>query len=128
MTAEFLIQILVNIFGVLLIAGIAWFHWGPRRMFQADSSGDRQEAAITVKGGYTPDVIVLDAGKPVRLRFTRQETSSCTERVVFDGLDISRLLPTGEEVIVDLPTLQPGEYTFACQMGMIRGKLVAKGV
>lgn len=126
MTAELIIQILVNVFGVLLIVGIAWFHWGPRRTFQAASSGDRQEAAITVKGGYSPDVIVLDAGKPVRLRFTRQETSSCTERVVFDGLDISHLLPTGEEVIVDLPALSPGEYPFACQMGMVRGKLVAK--
>ena len=33
-----------------------------------------QEVAVTVKGGYTPDVIVVKAGQPVRLHFTRQES------------------------------------------------------
>lgn len=126
MTSALLIQILVNVLGVLFIAGIAWFHWGPREETRAAATGDRQEAAITVKGGYSPDVIVVDAGRPIRLRFTRQETSSCTERVVFDGLDVSSLLPTGKEVVVDLPPLEPGEHPFACQMGMIRGKIVAR--
>jgi len=126
MTAALLIQIFVNLVGVALIGGIAWFHWGPREETRAASAGGRQEAAITVKGGYSPDVVVVDAGRPVRLRFTRQETSSCTERVVFDGLDISSLLPTGEEVVIDLPALEPGEHPFACQMGMIRGKIVAR--
>lgn len=128
MSPELAIQIAVNVAGVLLIAGIAWFHWGPRTATRASASGGRQEAAIEVKGGYSPDVVVVDAGKPVRLRFTRQETSSCTERVVFDGLDLSKLLPTGEEVVIDIPALEPGEYPFACQMGMIRGKLVARAV
>jgi plastocyanin domain-containing protein len=127
MTADLVLQILVNFAGLLLLVAIAWFHWGPRRTFRATASGATQEAAIEVRGGYSPDVVVVAAGKPVRLRFTRQETSSCTERVVFDGLELSRSLPTGEEVIIDLPPLDPGEYPFACQMGMIRGKLVARG-
>ncbi len=126
MSAALLIQILVNALGVALIGFIAWFHWGPREETRASSSGDRQEAAITVKGGYSPDIVVVEAGRPVRLRFTRQETSSCTERVVFDDLEISSLLPTGKEVIIDLPPLEPGEHPFACQMGMIRGKVVAR--
>jgi len=125
------IQILVNLAGVALIAGIAWFHWGPRRETRAAAADGRQEAAITVRGGYSPDVIVVDAGRPVRLRFIRQETSACTERVVFDavgpdGMEVSRHLPTGEEVIIDLPALEAGEYPFACQMGMVRGKLIAR--
>lgn len=126
MSAEFAIQILVNLVGVGLIFGIAWFHWGPREAARATSSGGRQEAAVTVKGGYSPDVIEVEAGRPVRLRFTRQETNSCTERVVFDGLDVSRALPTGEEVVIDLPPLEAGEHPFACQMGMVRGKIVAR--
>jgi len=128
MNAELIVQVLVNVAGVLLLFGIGWFHWGPRRATRAATAGGHQEAAIEVKGGYSPDVLVVAAGKPVRLRFTRRETSSCTERVVFDGLDLSRALPTGEEVVIDLPALDPGEYPFACQMGMIRGKLVAREV
>ncbi|NOY27233.1 MAG: cupredoxin domain-containing protein [Oligoflexia bacterium] len=117
---------MVDLVGVLLIAFIAWFHWGPRSSFRVASTGGVQDVAITVQGGYSPDLVVVDAGRPVRLRFTRKETSSCTERVVFDDLDLSRLLPTGEEVIIDLPTIEPGEHTFGCQMGMIRGKIVAR--
>ena len=30
--------------------------------------------------------------------------------------------------MIDLPALEAGEYPFACQMGMIRGKLVARAV
>ncbi|RME27207.1 MAG: cupredoxin domain-containing protein [Deltaproteobacteria bacterium] len=126
MTPHLLVQILVNLIGVGLIGFIAWFHWGPRKGVKAASTDGRQEVAITVAGGYSPDIVVVDAGRPVRLRFTRKETSSCTERVVFEDFDISRLLPTNEEVVVDLPALEPGEYEFACQMGMIRGKLVAR--
>lgn len=131
MSTELFVQILVNLGGVALIAGIVWFHWGPRQGTRARAAGGgRQEATIVVKGGYSPDVVVVDAGRPVRLRFTRQETSSCTERVVFegefDGRTISRLLPTGEEVVIDLPALEPGEHPFACQMGMVRGKLIAR--
>jgi len=127
MTPELMLQIFVNLAGVALIAGIVWFHWGPRSAIQATSKGGRQEASIAVKGGYSPDVVVVEAGRPIRLRFTRMEMSSCSERVVFDGLDVSRALPTGEEVTIDLPPLEAGEYPFACQMGMIRGKLVAQG-
>ena len=126
MNTELLIQLLVNLGGVVLIFAIAWFHWGPRTAARARNAGDRQEAQIIVKGGYSPDLLVVEAGRPVRLRFLREETSSCTERVVFDGLDISRSLPTGQEVVIDLPALEPGEHPFACQMGMVRGKLVAR--
>lgn len=119
--------VLVNLLGVALIAGIVWFHWGPRAGVRAQASAGAQEVAITVKGGYSPDVVVLRAHQPTRLRFTRQETNSCSEMVLFDGLDKSATLPTGEEVIIELPPLEPGEYPFACQMGMLRGKLIVEG-
>jgi len=128
MTQSFLLQMLVNVAGVALMAGVAWFHWGPRAQVRATATDGLQDVAVEVKGGYSPDVIVVDAGRPVRLRFTRNETSTCTERVVFDDLEVSRSLPTGEEVIIDLPALAAGEHTFACPMGMIRGKLVAQAV
>ena len=53
-----------------------------------------QEADIVVKGGYTPDVIVVSAGKPVRLRFTRQETAACSEMVIFGDFGKSAYAPS----------------------------------
>ncbi len=62
--------------GLALIAGIAWFFWGPRKSgaHAATTSSGYQEAMILVKGGYTPDVIVVQHGKPVRFN---SRWSSC---------------------------------------------------
>jgi plastocyanin domain-containing protein len=45
--------------------------------------------------------------------------------VELPDFDISRPLPEGEEVTIEL-TPDAGEYDFTCQMGMVRGKLVAR--
>jgi plastocyanin domain-containing protein len=85
-----------------------------------------QEAMILVKGGYTPDVIVVEHGKPVRLNFRREETASCSEMVLFPDFNKSARLPTGKTVAVEFLPEKPGEYEFACQMGMLRGKLIVE--
>ena len=46
--------------------------------------------------------------------------------VLFGDFGKSAKLPTGETVRVELLPEQPGEYEFACQMGMLRGKLVVE--
>jgi plastocyanin domain-containing protein len=121
-------DVLVILAGLALIAAIAWFFWGPRRggTHAALSSSGYQEAMILVKGGYTPDVIVVQHGKPVRLSFRREETAACSEMVIFGDFGKSARLPTGETVAVELLPERPGEYDFACQMGMLRGKLVVE--
>jgi plastocyanin domain-containing protein len=35
-------------------------------------------------------------------------------------------LPTGKTVAVEFLPDKPGEYEFACQMGMLRGKLIVE--
>lgn len=114
--------------GLVLIGGIAWFFWGPKgggyRVPVATSG--YQEAMVLVKGGYTPDVIVVEHGKPVRLNFRREESASCSEKVIFGDFNKSAELPEGEIVPVEFLPEEPGEYEFACQMGMLRGKLVVE--
>ena len=119
---------LVVLVGLALIAGIAWFFWGPRKGgTQATfASSGYQEAMILVKGGYTPDVIVVRHGKPVRLTFQREETAACSEMVIFGDFGKSAKLPTGQRVPIEFVPEKPGEYEFACQMGMLRGKLVVE--
>jgi len=119
-------QIIVTIAGLAVIAGIAWFFWGPRGDGTAASvtSSGYQEATITVKGAYNPGLIVVEHGKPVRLTFLRQETAACSEKVLFPAFSKSADLPEGELVAVEFTPEQPGEYEFSCGMGMLHGKLI----
>ena len=121
-------QILVTIAGLLAVAGVAWFFWGPRRagVQAALTSSGAQEATIVVRGAYTPDVIVVDHGKPVRLSFLRRETAACSEEVVFPDFGRREQLPEGELVLVEFTPEQAGEYDFHCGMGMLRGKVVVR--
>ena len=121
-------EILVTIAGLLAIAGVAWFVWGPRRsgVRAAMTPSGRQEATIVVKGVYTPDVIVVERGSPVRLSFLRQETAACSEEVVFSDFARRAELPEGELVPIDFLPEHRGEYEFTCGMGMLRGKVVVE--
>ena len=114
--------------GLVVIAFIVWFFWLKRTkgVRAAPSSAGYQEAMILVKGGYTPDTIIVQHGKPVRLNFRREETAGCSDKVVFADFNKSAELPTGEVVPVELLPKEPGEFAFACPMGMFRGKLVVE--
>lgn len=87
-----------------------------------------QEVNVTVRGGYDPDVIVVKEGQPVRLNFYRDETASCSEQVVFGDFGIARDLPSFKTTAIEFTPDKAGEFTFACGMNMMRGKLVVEGV
>lgn len=119
---------IVTIAGLALVTFVVWFFWLKRSTGTraADTSGGYQEAMILVKGGYTPDTIVVSAGRPVRLNFRREETASCSDKVVFADFHKSADLPTGQIVAVELMPKEPGEFVFACPMGMFRGRLIVE--
>lgn len=122
------LQITVTFGGIALSVLIAWFFWfAPKGQTRLSAgTGGVQEVAITVKGGYTPDIIVVKAGQPLRMRFTRHESSTCSEMVLFPDFQQSAKLPEGQEVTVEFTPDKPGEYGFQCQMGMLRGKLIVE--
>ena len=119
---------LVILGGAIVIAGIAWFFWGPRRggYHAVLATSGYQEVMVLVKGGYTPDVIVVEHGKPVRLNFRREESAACSEMVLLGDFGKSAKLPEGEVVPLEFLPEQPGEYEFTCQRGMLRGRLVVE--
>ena len=121
-------QVLVDIVGLGLIAGIVWFFWlvktkGTRAAVTSDGY---QEQMVLVKGGYAPDVIVVEAGRPVRLNFVRQESASCSEMVLLPAFNKSASLPEGQTVPIEFLPKERGEFEFSCQMGMFRGKLIVE--
>lgn len=118
-------QLIVNLIGLSAVAWIVWYFWLQRKEGVAAAVvGGVQEVSVTVKGGYEPDTIVVKAGAPVRLNFTRRESSLCSEMVIFGGIDRSAKLPEGATVAVEFTPETPGEIPFQCQMGMLRGKVV----
>ena len=121
-------RVVVDLVGLGLIGFIVWFFWLARTkgVRAAVTSGGYQEQMVLVKGGYTPDVIVVERGRPVRLHFRREETAVCSEMVIFSEFNKSARLPTGETVAIELMADKPGEYEFACQMGMFRGRLIVE--
>lgn len=119
-------MLIVNLVGLAMIGLIVWYFWlsKPQGAAAAVAAGGAQEAFIVVKGGYSPDTIRVKAGTPVKLVFNRQEADPCSEKVVFDQFGVSADLPEGENVALEFTPTEPGEYEFACQMGMLRGKVV----
>ena len=121
-------EVIVTVAGLLSIAGVAWFFWGPRGegVHAGVTSSGFQEAMILVKGAYNPDEIVVEHGKPVRLTFNRQETAACSEKVILPDFERSAELPEGELVPIEFIPEQPGEFEFTCGMGMLHGKVVVR--
>ena len=82
---------------------------------------------VRVKGGYQPSVVYGRVGEPLRIVFSREESASCSEHVVFPAFGKSAMLPPFEDVTLELVPEHAGEYEFTCQMGMLRGRLVVAG-
>ena len=120
-------EILVMIGGGALILFVLWYFFGEREGVSAETNeSGMQEVKVIVKGGYSPDVIVVKKGSPVRLNFYRDETSSCSEQVIFGDFGIARDLPAFKTTAIEFTPDKTGEFTFACGMNMLRGKLIVQ--
>ncbi|MEO7455293.1 MAG: cupredoxin domain-containing protein [Gemmatimonadaceae bacterium] len=119
----------------VIVAGltaIAWVNWyfflaersGARAV--AAVAGARQEATVVVRGGYSPAVIHAVAGQPLRITFDRQETSGCSEEIVFPDFGLKRFLPANTATSIDITPPKAGTYEFTCGMGMLHGRVIAE--
>jgi plastocyanin domain-containing protein len=120
------------------LAAIGWVNWyfffagrAPALAAVSAATGTRagsgaQEQVITVDGGYSPAVVRVKAGRPVRLVFDRKDSGSCSEEVVFPDFGLRKFLPTGEKTVVEVTPPKAGRYDFTCGMSMLRGALVAE--
>ncbi len=118
----------LTVAGALVLTGLmGWFFFGPKKSRLAELVDGVQVVAVTVKGGYSPDVIRVAAGVPVRMLFDRQESGDCTSRVVFADFGVNQTLPAFGTTAVEFVPKEPGDYEFACGMNMIRGRLQVVG-
>ncbi|MBA3240247.1 MAG: cupredoxin domain-containing protein [Acidobacteria bacterium] len=121
-------QIIVTLIGFGIIGWIVWYFWlWKGATFAAEAgAGGMQVVAVTVRGGYQPASIVVKAGRPLRLDFTRREASLCGEEVVLPEFGRRAHLPENTTVAVEIEPREPGEYEFTCGMNMYKGKLIVE--
>jgi plastocyanin domain-containing protein len=120
-------QLSVTVVGAVAIIWVLWyFLFSSNPAVAAAASNGVQEVRVLVKGGYTPDTIVVQAGKPVRLQFYRDETADCSERLVFEQFGVDVALPAFQTTAVEFTPSAPGEFPFRCGMNMLKGVVVVE--
>ena len=119
-------DIAVLIVGLGLSGILGWFFFGPKKAHAATQLGNLQEVTVTVKGGYSPDLVRVRQGVPLRIVFDRQESGECTSRVVFPDFALNRSLSAYGQTTVELLPDRAGEFGFACGMNMVHGRLIVE--
>jgi hypothetical protein len=76
--------------------------------------------------GFDPAVIPAKAGQPLKLAFFRPNAANCAREVVFPDLGITKELPPGETVVVDITPPKSGPLVFECGMKMLKGQLIVR--
>lgn len=128
MTAAEVVVTLLGL-GAILWINYYFFHRGRTSTAVAAEPGQGpQHVRIEVQGGYSPSVIRVEAGRPVRLDFLRTETSGCTEEVVLEEFGVRTFLPPHRTTPVEFTPTKPGSYEFTCGMGMVRGRIIVEAV
>jgi len=117
-------DVFVLLGAALLIVLVNWYFLGRKTAVRAAAAGDGvQNIAITVHGGYAPNVIEVERGRPVRMTFDRQEESSCSEEIVVPAFGIRRFLPAFKQTVIEFTPNTPGDVEFTCGMSMLRGTI-----
>ncbi len=124
----------VLVFGAAAIAWVNWYFFLAERgtavaavmAATGGAGGGVPQVTVAVKGGYSPATVRAKAGQPVRLVFDRQETSGCSEEIVFPDFGIKKFLPAFQKTTVEITPPKPGRYEFTCGMSMLRGTLVVE--
>ncbi len=117
-------EIVVTLGGLGVIGFLAWYFFGPKQSSAAQVKGNVQEIVVTVKGGYSPDVIRVKKDIPLRLIFDRKEAGDCSSRVVFPDFQASKTLAPFAKTTLEFTPDKAGQFGFACGMNMLHGTLI----
>ena len=93
---------------------------------QADTkviNGIQNVDLIITSRGYSPTLITVKSGEPVRLNLKASDAFSCASAFRIPSLGIAKnLQPNGDDTVEFTPK-NPGKIAFTCSMGMYRGEI-----
>ena len=103
-------------------------------VFAANQNKDSQEPKkeqepqlVTINltdKGYEPSSFKLQKDVPAKITFVRKSKTTCGTEIVISEYDIKRDLPLNEPVVVEFTPTKAGQFSFACGMNMLSGKIV----
>lgn len=122
------LRIAIAISGLSLMAAQLWWFLGSKSKAQQAEIGNDgiQEVTITVDGGYSPSLVIVKRGQPVRLQFDRRDPSSCLEKVLFPDFHVAQDLVFNQTTPVELTPQTIGIFQFSCGMGMFHGAIAVE--
>ncbi len=127
--------IIVIVLGLFMFnRGLINFGYGFRGISASDQIGqseymisdDMEYQVINMElsyKGYSPNVLHIRQGIPVRWIINVKQMTGCTDEILLSDYDIRQELTKGENIIEFLPK-GTGEIKFSCWMQMVWGKFV----
>lgn len=70
--------------------------------------------------GYTPNVLYVQKGIPVKWVVSGEQVTSCNNEIIVPSMKIEQKLKRGSETVIDF-TPEDRDINFSCWMGMLRG-------
>ena len=119
--------ILLIITVIIISAGAFVFVNGNvKENFDEETKGNNvQEITLSMRNyNYYPNTITVKKGIPVRIRLDNSITG-CYRSFTIREFGVAKNLRTPEDYVEFIPD-KKGTFTFACSMGMGRGKIIVE--
>lgn len=123
------LDVVVAVLGGALIATELWFFLAPKKpppRSSAPKGGGVQEVRVRIQHGFDPDTVFVEAGRPVRLLFLREETAECSGRLEVPHFGLVQEIPPFVSTAVQFTPNEPGDYVFRCADQGPQGRVVAQ--
>ena len=120
--------IFIFAFLIIIAGGIFLFTKGEAKQDitgNVIANNEIQKITLGIKNyNYYPNTIKVKAGIPVRINLD-ESVRGCYRSFVIRDFGIAKRLATPEDYVEFIPS-KKGTYTFACSMGMGRGKIIVE--
>ncbi len=98
----------------------------PKREIDVTDQSTPKVQMLVTPTGYTPNVIHVKKGVPVKLEITNPLENSCLSTFMIPDFNINNVnLKTGTTNLTFTPD-KSGEYTFSCGMQMFKGTIIVE--
>ena len=109
-----------------IIAGDLWYFLRRRPLPAVEGQGKpgTQEVRVALQDGFDPDLVIVEAGRQVRMEVFRGEVDEQSEHLAFETLKITKALTEFTYTTVAFIPGEPGDYRFSA--GTCDGYVVAQ--